>query len=205
MTTPSFPPEFPGRPPSRPAGEDTAARPFDGAADHLAERLLERRIVSAGGHLDAERAAELSARFLLLDSAGAEPITLHLGTPDGDLEAALAVADTIGVLSCQVHALVVGRAGGPALAVLAAARRREMTRNATLRLTEPHTRFEGDATDVAAREEEHRRLVDALYTRLAEVAGREVDEVRHDARHGRLLTADEAVGYGLVQAVAGRP
>ena len=80
-----------------------------------------------------------------------------------------------------------------------------MMPHATLRLTEPRVAFRGDATDVAAREEEHRRQTDAFYIRLAETTGREVDEIREDARQDRLLTADEAVAYGLVEAVVARP
>lgn len=88
------------------------------------------------------------------------------------------------------------------LAVLAAALMRLMTPLATLRLTEPRARFGGEADEIAALEsEEHRRSVDALYRRLAEVTGHEVDEIRHDARQGRLFTAHEAFAYGLVHDV----
>jgi ATP-dependent Clp protease, protease subunit len=168
----------------------------------FSDRLLERRIVLAGGYLDGERASELSARLITLDELGEEPITLHLRTPDGDLSAAFAVADTIGVLACPVHAVVAGQVGGPALAVLAAARRRRITPNATLLLAEPRAQVGGDATDIATRERELRGLVDAFYIRLAEVTGREVDEIRDDSRPGRLLTAEEAIAYGLVHEIA---
>lgn len=166
----------------------------------FSDRLLDHRIVLAGGYLDGRRASELSAR--LMSSAGQEPITLHLRTPDADLSAAFAVADAIGVLACPVHAVVAGQVGGPALAVLAAARRRLITPNATLLLSEPRAKAEGDAADVAARERELRGIVDAFYIRLADVTGREVDEIRDDSRPGRLLTAEQAVAYGLVQEIA---
>ncbi|MEV5708686.1 ATP-dependent Clp protease proteolytic subunit [Actinoallomurus sp. NPDC052274] len=227
MTMPPFPPEFPGdparparpswpdRPPSPPAPPSQPGLPsWPGSpsspsssdeADPLGDRLLEHRIILANGRLDGTRAAELCGRLVTLDAAGEEPVRLHLWTPDGEIEAAFAVADTIGVISCPVHVLVAGQTGGPALAVLAAARRREMTPHATLRLTEPSAGFHGDATDVAAREEAHRRQVDAFYVRLAETTGRAVEEIREDARRDRLLTADEAVAYGLVEAVAARP
>lgn len=203
MTTPPFPPGHPGTPPSGPGGSEPG--PWPGSpADHLADRLLERRIVSAGGRLDDGLAAEISARLMLLGSAGETPVTLHLGTPDGELGAAFTVADTIGLLGCPVQALVVGRVGGPPLLVLAAAGRCEMTRNATLALAEPRPDADGAGSDPVVRAAEHGRRVDAFYARLAEATGRPADEIRRDARHGRLFTADEAVGYGLVQAVAGR-
>lgn len=200
MTVPSFPPEFP-EPPRRiePRGEPSPPAWF---VSPEVDRLLERRIVLAHGHLDGERASELSGRLIMLAGSGDEPVALHLRTPDGDLTAAFALADTIGMLGCPVHALVAGQVGGPPLAVLAAASRREMMRHATLLLTEPHLRYEGRASDVATREQEQRHLVDALYIRLAEVTGREVDEIREDARGGRLLTAEEAVAYGLVHSIA---
>jgi ATP-dependent Clp protease, protease subunit len=208
MTMPSFPPEFPGDPnrPSSPGGPPRPEEPsWPGAADPLADRLFEHRIVLANGPLDGARASELSGKLVMLDAVGEEPVTLHLWSPDGEPDAAFAVADTIGILGCPVRVLVAGQTGGPPLLVLAAARRREMMPHATLRLTEPRAAFQGDTTDVAAREEEHRRQADAFYIRLAKTTGREVDEIREDARQDRLLTADEAVAYGLVQAVVARP
>jgi ATP-dependent Clp protease protease subunit len=43
-------------------------------------------------------------------------------------------------------------------------------------------------------------MLDTLYFRLAEVTGREVDQIRDDARRGRSLTAAQAIGYGLIQS-----
>jgi hypothetical protein len=42
-------------------------------------------------------------------------------------------------------------------------------------------------------------MLDTLYFRLADVTGREVDEIRDDARRGRALTTGQAIGYGLIQ------
>lgn len=207
MTTPSFPPEFPwepGRP--QPARDPRDAPPGGGSAvPSAADLLFDRRIVLASGHIDGDVATDLSARLVMLDGAGDDPVTLHLRAPGADLEAAFAVAGTIGVLSCPVDVVVIGQAGGPALMILAAARRREMTPHATLLLTEPATRVSGPASDVAIHEEEHRDRVDAFYLRLAESTGREVDEIREDAREGRMFTAEQAMEYGLIQAIANSP
>jgi ATP-dependent Clp protease protease subunit len=193
----SFPPEFPSDPMRR--------RESPPAGPSAADLLFDRRIVVANGHLDGDLATDLSARLIMLDGTGDEPISLHLRAPDADLEAAFAVADTMGILNCPVHVVVIGQAGGPALMILAAGRRREMTPHATLLLTEPGTRYSGPAADVAIHEEELRRRVDAFYIRLAEVTGREVDEIRADAREGRMLTAEQAREYGLIHAIARPP
>jgi ATP-dependent protease ClpP protease subunit len=41
-------------------------------------------------------------------------------------------------------------------------------------------------------------MVDSLFYRLAEATGRDAGDIREDARHGRVLTVAEAIGYGLV-------
>ncbi|WP_165975545.1 ATP-dependent Clp protease proteolytic subunit [Actinomadura rubrisoli] len=169
-------------------------------------RLIEMRLVIAHGHLDGERAAELCSQLMTLDALGVgEPITLHLRLASADLEAAFAVVDTMDVLSCPTHALVVGQLGGAALAVLAAARERQITPNAMIRLIEPREQSGGTAAEMALFEEEHRRLVGALYDRLALVTGRSVEEIRDDAHRGRIFGADQAVAYGFVHDVAGSP
>lgn len=207
MTTPSFPPEFPWDPGRQPPEPDPRDRPSGGVSSgpSAADLLFDRRIVLASGRVDGDLATDLSARLIMLDGAGDDPIVLHLRAPDADLEAAFAVADTIGILSCPVDVVVIGQAGGPALVILAAARRREMTPHATLLLTEPGAQMGGAASDLAIREEELRRKVDAFYLRLAEVTGREVDEIREDAREGRMFTAEQAREYGLVHDIASAP
>jgi ATP-dependent Clp protease protease subunit len=202
MTMPSFPPEFPGDP-SRPERPSGASRSGMSITPSAADLLFDRRIVLANGRIGADLATDLSARLVMLDNGVDDPVVLHLRAPNADLEAAFAVADTMGVLSCPVDVVVIGQAGGPALLILAAARRREMTPHATLMLTEPSTHAQGAASDVAIHEEEYRRKVDAFYIRLAELTGREVDQIRDDAREGRMFTAGQAREYGLVHGIAG--
>jgi ATP-dependent protease ClpP protease subunit len=48
-------------------------------------------------------------------------------------------------------------------------------------------------------------MLDTLYFRLADVTGRETDEIREDARRGHYLTTAQAIGYGLIQAQEATP
>ncbi len=166
----------------------------------LYERLLEKRIVLAAGILDDDAATRLSAQLLTLDAEHDQPIRLELQNLRAELPAALTVMGILDVLHVPVHACASGEISGPALGVLASCPRRSGYPNALFTLTEPKLRFGGTVTAISAREQQVTRMLDTLYFRLADVTGREVDEIREDARRGRTLTAGQAIGYGLIQA-----
>ena len=171
----------------------------------LYERLLEKRIVLASGFLDDDAAARLSAQLLTLDAEQKEPIRLELQNLRAELSAVLTVMGILDVLRVPVHACVSGEINGPALGVLASCPRRSGYPNATFVLTEPKLQFGGTVTALTAREQQVTRMLDTLYFRLAEVTGREVDEIREDARRGRTLTTAQAIGYGLIQTQEPQP
>ena len=166
----------------------------------LYQRLLERRIVLASGTLDDEAAARLSAQLLTLDAEGDEPIRLELQNLHAELPAALTVMGILDVLRVRVHGCVSGEISGPALGVLSSCARRTGYPNATFTLSEPRLEFGGTVTAVTARQQQLTRMLDTLYHKMAEVTGREVDEIREDARRRRSLTTAQAIGYGLIQA-----
>jgi len=69
-------------------------------------------------------------------------------------------------------------------------------------LSEPQVSFDGTVTAVASREEQARTMLDELFGRIAEVTGREADQVRADARRDRLFSVPEAIEYGLLEGRA---
>jgi ATP-dependent Clp protease protease subunit len=166
--------------------------------DTLYERLLEQRIVLASGVLDDPAATRLSAQLLTLDAEGDGPIRLELQNLRSELPAALALMGILDVLRAEVQAFASGETGGPALGVLASCPRRLAYPNASFTLSEPRLRFAGTATAVSAHEQQASRMVDSLFYRLAEATGRDAEGIREDARHGRVLTVAEAIGYGLI-------
>jgi ATP-dependent Clp protease protease subunit len=201
-------PEFPIMPgwPSAPAPTPDPVPPtrvwLDPHADwkgKLYERLLEKRIVLASGLLDDDAASRLSAQLLTLDAEGTGPIRLELQNLSAELSATLTVMGILDVMRVPVHALVSGEIAGPALGLLASCPQRSGYPNASFTLSEPKLRFGGTVTALTAREQQVTRMLDTLYFKLADVTGREVDEIREDARRGRSLTTAQAIGYGLIQ------
>jgi ATP-dependent Clp protease protease subunit len=220
----SIPPSFPPGPPGWPGRPGEPFRPAPGTAPgtapspamqparvwfeqgewpgRLYERLLNQRIVMAHGCLDGESATRLSAQLLTLDAEGEGPIRLELQNLEAELPAALTVMGVLDTLRVQVTAYAAGRTSGPALGVLAAAGHRQAYPNAFFTMAEPRISFDGPVTAVAAHEEQVRAMLADLYSRMAEATGRAADDIQQDARQGRLLTAEQAIDYGLIEGFA---
>jgi len=201
------PPERPDQPPQpprpNPAIQPTRVWVEQGEwPGRLYERLLNQRIVMASGCLDGEAATRLCAQLLTLDAEGEGPIRLELHNLDADLPAALTVMGVLDTLRVPVTAYAGGRTSGPGLGVLASASHRRAYPNAFFAMSEPKVSFDGSVTDVAVHEEQVQAMLAELYARLAEVTGHELDEVRDDARQGRLLTAGQAIDYRLIEGFA---
>jgi ATP-dependent Clp protease, protease subunit len=197
---PPCPPGAPAAPPPPPARgwviED------GGWPGSVYQQLLDRRIVLASGQLDTEAASVLSAQLLTLDAEGNQPVRLELHGLEAELPAALAVMGVLDVLRAPVTGYAAGRLAGAALGVLAACPHRRAYPNTVLALAEPALTLDGTATEISAREEQARAMLDTLYDRLAGVTGQDVDTIRADARRGRFFTVPEAARYGLIEAEA---
>jgi ATP-dependent Clp protease protease subunit len=200
-TPPSLPGWTPPGSPSAPGPEGIKVWP-DPHADwqaKLQDQLLAKRIIMAAGILDDAAAARLSAQLLALDADGIRPVRLELQNLRAELGAVITVMGILDVMRVPVHGWVSGELGGPALGLLACCPSRSAYPNATLTLTEPRTHLVGTATVISAREQQFQRMLDTIYFKLAEVTGRPAEDIREDARQGRVLTAAQAVGYGLIQ------
>jgi ATP-dependent Clp protease protease subunit len=178
-----------------------------GPRDWLGERLLEQRVVAVAGELDAETVNHTVAALALLDANGDDPVRLRLSGVSADLDTAFPVMDALDLMGVPVHATCVGTLTGAAIALLAVADRRIAGPHALLQLSEPRPPRRIPGRDVEARAAEYARQLRRLQERLAEACRRPVEQIAADMRAGRLLTAQEAVEYGLVDGAepTGRP
>lgn len=168
-------------------------------------RLLERRVVLVGGHLDDHLATQVAAELMFLDGTGDDAIELHLSCPDGELTAANALADTIDLVGVRVVARSRGTVGGPALGPFTAADHRVASPLSSFHLRNPSVGSTGSADELAAFAQRHRHELDALHGRIARATGRSVDDVAADFSSGAVLDADAARRAGIVHEVQRGP
>jgi len=163
--------------------------------------MFDRRVVFVSGTLDDATAGQVAMELMTLDAAGDDPIHLQLDSPDGSVDAALSLMDVVDLAGVPVHGTCTGLVGGPAVGVLAVCSHRMATPHGRIRLAEPAASFAGSARDLERWADHQRDRTAVFCRRLADAVGRTVDVVADDLRAGRFLSADEAVGYGLVDEV----
>ncbi|MFI5909440.1 ATP-dependent Clp protease proteolytic subunit [Dactylosporangium sp. NPDC051541] len=174
-------------------------------APWLDEQLFGRRMVFLRGPIEIEMAARAAATLLALDAAGPEPISVHMSADQGSLAAVWTLVDAIESLQAPVHATAVGEVSGAALGVFCAAAERAAFAHARFRLAEPKVSSPGGTADqVVAEAGRYLRDLEDLILRIAAATGQPRSRVEDDLSAAKVLTAAEAVDYGLIASIVKR-
>lgn len=166
--------------------------------------LLANRIIFLGHPIGGDVANLICAQLLHLAADHAErPVQLYVNSPGGDIDAALAIYDTMQHIEPPVSTVCMGAAGSVAALLVAggAAGQRLALPNARFLLHQPGAERQGQISDLllaADVVERQRRSVEAI---VAELVGSTPEQVRADTDRDLTLTAAEAVDYGLIDAI----
>ncbi|WP_329341754.1 ATP-dependent Clp protease proteolytic subunit [Streptomyces sp. NBC_00663] len=169
-------------------------------------KLLEERIVFLGTQVDATSANDVMAQFMHLEYQDPDrDISLYINSPGGDFGAMSAIYDTMRYVSCDVETICLGQAGSSAAVLLAAgaAGKRSTLPGARMVIHQPSLSepVEGQASDLAIQATELGRIRDRLEEMLVRHTGRTREQVTEDIERNKILTAQEALEYGLVDRI----
>jgi ATP-dependent Clp protease, protease subunit len=167
-------------------------------------RLLTDRIVYIGTPIDDGVANVVIAQLLHLESENPDAeINLYLNSPGGEPTAMLAVYDTVQFIRAPVATTCVGQAASTAAVLLAAGEpgRRTVLPHARIVLDQPQAGTRGTLPDLQVEAQEVARLRTELVELLARHTGRSPLQVRADTERDLVLGAEDAVAYGVVDAI----
>jgi ATP-dependent Clp protease protease subunit len=169
--------------------------------------LLTERIVYLGTAIDPGVANTLIAQLLYLEADNPEQeINLYINCEGGDLPSMLAVYDTMQYIQASVATTCVGQAIGVGAVLLAAgtAGRRALLPHARVVLHQPAARGQGPIPDLILQADEVVRMRADIEGILSVHTGRSVQTLRADTDRDRVLTAQAALEYGIVDQVLGQ-
>jgi len=170
-------------------------------------RLLSERIILLGTEIDDSVANVVMAQLLHLDHENPDAdINLYINSPGGSATALTAIYDTMRFVRPAVATFCMGQAASAAAVLLAAgtAGKRFVLEHSRVLLHQPSAGGQGTVSDLALQAKEVLRIRGQLEKILARHTGRTVETLRADTDRDRVFEAEEAVAYGLADAVVGR-
>jgi ATP-dependent Clp protease protease subunit len=167
-------------------------------------RLLNERVVFLGQAVDDQIANLVVAQLLHLESEDPDKdVSLYINSPGGEVDAGLAIYDTMQFIRPDVQTICFGIAMSMGSLLLAAGApgKRFALPNARILIHQPSGGYQGQSSDIEIHAREilaMRRRVDAIYARHT---GQPVERVHADMDRDRYFSPQEAVAYGLVDRV----
>ena len=168
---------------------------------------LKRNTVNLFGVIDDAMAETVISQLQYLDDNGAEEITLQINSPGGSVSAGLAIYDTMNFIKARIVTVGIGMAASMAAFLLSSGSRgyRRATENCEILIHQPLGGASGQASDIIIAANHIERIRKRLNRILSENTGKPIRTVQADTDRDKIMTADEALKYGLIDAVIKSP
>jgi ATP-dependent Clp protease, protease subunit len=169
-------------------------------------KLFEDRIIFLGVQVDDASADDVIAQLIVLESQDPDrDILMYINSPGGSFTAMAAIYDTMQYIRPDVQTFVIGQAASAAAVLLSAGAKgkRFALPNARILIHQPALvgGDYGQASDIEIQANEVLRMRTWLEETWAKHSGRTAEQVRNDIERDKILSAQEAVEYGLIDEV----
>ncbi len=169
-------------------------------------KLFEDRIIFLGVQVDDASADDIMAQLLVLESQDPDrDIVMYINSPGGSFTAMTAIYDTMQYIRPQIQTVVLGQAASAAAVLTAAGTpgKRLALPNARILIHQPAVgeAGQGQASDIEIQAAEILRMRTWLEETLSKHSNRSVEQVNKDIDRDKILGAQEALEYGLIDQV----
>ena len=162
------------------------------------------RIIFLGEEVNEVTASLVVAQLLFLESEDpTKDINLYINSPGGSVTAGMAIYDTMNYIKCDVSTVCMGMAASMGAFLLAggAKGKRFALPNAEVMIHQPSGGAQGQATEIRIVAEQILRTKKKLNEILAANTGQPLEVIERDTERDNYMAAEEAVKYGLIDAV----
>ncbi len=176
-----------------------------------AQYLLGKNQVYIFGQVCTEMAANIIPQMHYIEQKMIEDnvpedervLTVLINSPGGSVSDGLAIYDTINSLKCHVRTICVGLAASMGAFLLSSGSKgmRLALPNSEILIHQPLGGAQGQASDIIIAARHIERTRGTLNAILAMNTGKSVEQIAADTDRDYTMTAQEAVEYGLVDAV----
>jgi ATP-dependent Clp protease protease subunit len=154
--------------------------------------------------VDNASASVIIAQLLYLEGQDPEKdISFYINSPGGSVSAGLAIYDTMQYVKCDIQTICMGQAASMGAVLLAGGTKgkRYALPSSRVMIHQPWGGTQGQATDITIQTKEIIRLKKMLLEYFAYHTDKPVEEVAKDMERDYFMSADDALAYGIVDAV----
>jgi len=168
-------------------------------------KLFEERIIFVGVQIDDASANDVMAQLLYLESVDPDrDIIMYINSPGGSFTSLMAIYDTMQFARPDVQTYCLGQAASAAAVLLSAGTpgKRYALPNSRILIHQPSMEgVYGQVSDLEIQANEIQRVRRLMETTLAKHTKKSPEDIRSDIERDKILTADEAKDYGIVDEV----
>ncbi|MBC7592414.1 MAG: ATP-dependent Clp protease proteolytic subunit [Kineosporiaceae bacterium] len=168
-------------------------------------KLFEERIIMLGTPINDDVANAVMAQLMCLQQIDPDrDISIYINSPGGSFTALTAIYDTMRYIKPDVQTICLGQAASAAAVLLAAGTpgKRLALPNSRILIHQPYTEGTGgQISDLEIQANEILRMRALLETMISDATGKPTEEVSRDVDRDKILTAQQAVEYGLIDEV----
>jgi ATP-dependent Clp protease protease subunit len=167
-------------------------------------RLLRERIVFLGQEVEDGIANVITAQLLFLEAEDPDQeISLYINSPGGSAYAGMAIYDAMQYVKPDVRTICTGMGMSAGAMILSggAAGKRFALPNAKIMIHQGSGGFRGTPADIQIAAREILDMTKRMADIISRHSGQDVDQVLRDIDRDRFMTPEDAVEYGLIDAV----
>ena len=184
----------------------TDTSPTPRFSERVRRHLYDSRVLVLDGPLDDDNGTLLTTSILTLamDDPTAD-IALWIHSPGGSVPSMLAIRDVMNLVPCDVSTLALGIAysAGQFLLSSGTPGKRRALPHARVLMHQGSAGIGGAAVDIELQAGDLRHTRDTVLGLIAADTGQPVERVFEDSLHDRWYSAEQALDYGVVDAIVG--
>ncbi|MEY4151416.1 MAG: ATP-dependent Clp protease, protease subunit [Actinomycetota bacterium] len=167
-------------------------------------KLFEERIIFLGQAIDDTVANDVMAQLLTLESMDPDrDIMMYINSPGGSFTALTAIYDTMQFVRPDVMTICLGQAASAAAVLLAGGTKgkRYALEHSRILIHQPYSEGGGQGSDIEIQAKEVLRMRALLEEMLSKHSSKPKEDIAKDIERDKILTATEAVEYGLIDQI----
>lgn len=169
----------------------------------ILDKMFEERTLFIIGAITDETANYIVPSLLLFAKQSNDPIKLFINSPGGEINAGLAICNTMDLIKAPIHTYGYGMCASMASFILAKGEKghRHILQDTVVMIHQPLGGAQGQQTEIEIAYQRITSLRERLEKEYAKITGKTVEEIHKACDRDNYLVGEDAVKFGLVDTI----